>query len=71
MTLSWYLINITCSQDPKETPPPTRGETRDEKTERKVHIKYLYEKTLKHFSCTTEKYGARVNSHEEWLGNPF
>ena len=43
MTLSWYLINITCSQDPKETPPPTRGETRDEKTERKVHIKYLYE----------------------------
>jgi len=28
-------------KDPKDTPPPTRVETRDERKERKVSAKYL------------------------------
>lgn len=37
------MMNVlSCFQDPETTPPPTRGETRDEKTERKVPFLSAY-----------------------------
>lgn len=35
------LCHLSCSQDPRDAPPPTRAETREERMERKVCCFYL------------------------------